>query len=293
MLFLVTALWGLFWLPLRKIEEAGVSDIWSVVAINAIPLLILCPVVLYRREHFFSHFNFKLLIGIGMGAGMAFYAIAFLYTTVLRTTLLFYMSPIWATLLSMLILKESVAIKRWLAIAVGLAGLILILSGSDGTNSSTAFNRGDVFAILSGLFWGFGTVMIKKSDDIPAIDLVPSQYFFATLTALGVLLTTIALPEFRIPGAEQWMKAMPLIIGFYVCFVLPTIFITTRIAQILSPGRVCLLMMSEVLVAGISAPLLAGEAISAIEWMAGTLIITATLIEVYSSPEEPNPVLGD
>jgi len=288
-LFLATALWGIFWLPLRHIEALGISGVWAVIAINIAPLLSLLPLLIYRRRFFFKDFKTKTLVGLTLGGGMAFYAIAFLYTTVLRTTLLFYMSPIWATLLAMFILKEKVNAKRWLAIATGFAGLLLILTSKDNHSVATSLNRGDLFALLSGLFWGYGTVVVRKSAEIPAIDLIPGQYFWATVIGIAVLLSTVGNPDFRLPAFEQWIDAAPLVIGFYVLLVLPTIFIATRIAQILSPGRACLLMMSEVLVAGISAPLLAGESISPIEWFAGLLILTATVIEVYSAPAKPEP----
>ena len=46
-------------------------------------------------------------------------------------------------------------------------------------------------------------------------------------------------------------------------------------------------MMSEVLVAGISAPLLAGEVISSSEWVATALIVLATTIEITTTMEKP------
>jgi len=291
-LFLATALWGIFWLPLRHIEERGIPGVWAVIAINIVPLLFLLPLVIYRRRQFFKDFKTKAVVGLAMGGGMALYAIAILYTTVLRTTLLFYMSPIWATLLAMVILKEQVNVKRWLAITTGFTGLLLILAGKDDSGIATSLNRGDVLALLSGVFWGYGTVIIKKSAEIPAIDLVPGQYFWATVIAVAVLLSTAGNSEFRVPDFRQWIDAAPFVIGFYVVLFLPTIFIATRIAQILSPGRVCLLMMSEVLVAGISAPLFAGESISLIEWFAGLLILAATVIEVYSAPATAETTTG-
>jgi len=291
LLFVTTALWGIFWLPLRHIEKAGISGVWAVVAINVVPLVFLIPFVIYRRKFFFDHLKTKCLVGLAMGGGMAFYAIAFLYTGVLRTTLLFYMSPIWATLLSMFVLGEKINVRRWIAIAVAICGLVLILSGQDSTTTTGGVNRGDVFALLSCLFWGYGTVLLKQSDDLPAADMVPSQYLWATIIGSLVLLSTVGSADFRAPALAQWIESLPLIIGFYVVIILPTIFIATRIAQILSPGRFCLLMMSEVLVAAISAPLLAGEAISAIEWLAGLLIITATVIEVFSTP--PDQATGE
>ena len=248
------------------------------------PLAALLPVVFYRRQFFFEKLKTKCLVGICLGGGMAFYAAAILYTTILQTTLLFYMSPIWATLLSRAILKEKINAGRWLAIAVGFAGILLILSGEDTSVISSDLSRGDVFALLSGLLWGYGTVVVKGSTEIPAIDMVPSQYFWATIISVVLLDTTISTQDFRVPDFNQWLNALPIVFGFYVVITLPTIFICTRCAQILSPGRTCLLMMSEVLVAGITAPIFAGEKISALEWVAGLMILGATVIEVYSSP---------
>ena len=250
--------------------------------------MFLLPLFVVRRKPLRNNAGTTLLIGAAIGGGLAFYAIAFLYTTILRTTLLFYMTPVWSTLLSMIILKENISPRRWIAILVGLAGVALIIFSSNPTASGQGINRGDVFALLSGVSWGFGTVLIKKSQHIEATDIVLSQYLCATVISLIVLTSTVGSPDFHIPTLSQLKAAMPYITGFYVLIILPGLYITTRISQIISPGRVGILMMSEVLVAAISAPLIAGEVISLTEWGAGLLIVTATLIEVFSP--EVNPI---
>ena len=288
LLFITTAFWGIYWLPLRYIENAGISGVWAVVCVYTVPLMFLLPLFVVRRKTLRNNAGTTLLIGAAIGGGLAFYAIAFLYTTILRTTLLFYMTPVWSTLLSMIILKENISPRRWIAILVGLAGVTLIIFSSNPTASGQGINRGDVFALLSGVSWGFGTVLIKKSQHIEATDIVLSQYLCATVISLIVLTSTVGSPDFHIPTLSQLKAAMPYITGFYVLIILPGLYITTRISQIISPGRVGILMMSEVLVAAISAPLIAGEVISLTEWGAGLLIVTATLIEVFSP--EVNPI---
>ena len=42
--------WGLYWLPLRSIEEAGIVGSWSIVFVNACPLLILVPLLLFNLD---------------------------------------------------------------------------------------------------------------------------------------------------------------------------------------------------------------------------------------------------
>lgn len=246
--------------------------------IYLVPMIIMLPLVVYRRKSLLQHKRVVTIAGMAVGLALCFYAIALLHTSIIRTTLLFYMTPIWATLLAWLILKEKPNASRWLAIGIGLAGVILILSTKNSTGTTTAVNIGDVLALLSGLLWGYGTVVLKQNPHTPAIDIVPSQYLCACVIAV---LAALILPgTAAAPSAEQWMNALPTIVGFYVLLLLPSMFICTRIAQILSPGRVGILMMSEVLVAAISASILTGESISPMEWVAGALIVLATIVEV-------------
>ena len=71
---------------------------------------------------------------------------------------------------------------------------------------------------------------------------------------------------------------------FAVCLfaVIPSGYAIVWAARRLSPGRVGILMMSEVLVAVVSATLLAGEFMGVGEWMGAVLIIGAAVLEVTS-----------
>lgn len=277
--FIAAAFWGLYWLPLRKIEEAGITPAWSIFAIYCLPLIFLVPLIIVRRRSLFKNRRSLSFIGLTIGAALACYATAFLQTSVLRTVLLFYMTPVWATLLSIVLLGEKIALRRWLAVATGLGGMALMLGTTD-QSGTHYFGAGETIAILAGLFWALGSVLIRKSPHIDATDIVPVQYFFAMLiSALFIMLS--GTEGFDTPPLlSSWLNAMPYIAGFYIVIILPTIFVCIQAAQVLSPGRVGILMMSEVLVAGISAPLLAGETVSGREWIAAALIIIAGIIEV-------------
>lgn len=277
LVFVAAAFWGLYWLPLRSIEGVGITTIWAVIAVYLIPFICMLPLLVARVRTTRSHWLALSVIAVPIGAGLAFYAMAFLYTSVMRTTLLFYLTPIWSTLLAMIFLGEKTVTRRWVAMAVGFLGLAIMLL--DGSSSSTdGFNRGDVAAILAGVLWGFGTVMVRKSPQISAIDIVPAQYFFAVVVS-GLFLLWETDP-IVIPTTRQWLDAMPYLVGFYVIIMLPSLYICIRCSQILSPGRVGILMMSEVLVAGISATLLAGESLTSQELIATTLILCAGALEV-------------
>ncbi len=278
--FCAAAFWGLYWWPLRAVEANGVTAQWSVVAIYLIPLLALLPYTIIKRQVFKAHWRSLVFIGAAAGAGLSCYATAFLYTTVVRTVLLFYMMPVWATLMAIVFLNEPNSPRRWLAMLTGFLGLSLMLFTGTSGAESIPFNRGDFIALLSGIFWGMGTVLIRRSPSIEPMSIVPAQYFFALIISVFFLVTLS--PGAQMPSSSAWVAALPYLIGFYVFIVLPTLYICARGSQVLSPGRIGILMMSEVLVAGISAPLLAGESLSLRELFAALLIILAGVIEVFS-----------
>lgn len=280
--FAAAAFWGLYWWPLREIEAVGISAQWSVIAVYLVPLLVISPAAYFYRRHIYSNWRALTGIGIAAGIGLACYATAFLYTSVVRTVLLFYMMPVWATLMAIVFLKEKNSLRRWLAMLIGFGGLTLMLATGSQSATHIPLNIGDLIALISGIAWGAGTVLIRRSPHIEPMSILPGQYFFAMITGVFFLLTLST--ERAAPDLAAWLQAMPYLVGFYVVIVLPTLYICARAAQVLSPGRVGILMMSEVLVAGISAPLLAGEALTLAEVLAASLIICAGVLEV-TTPE--------
>lgn len=76
-----------------------------------------------------------------------------------RAAIVTFTMPVWTVLFAWLVLGEALDRRRWLALALGLAGLVclgwpLILAGS--------FSFGLVLALLAGISWAAGSVIIKR-----------------------------------------------------------------------------------------------------------------------------------
>ena len=41
--------WGVFWIPLRALDEAGIAGVWAVVLFYVLPTALLAPVIILRR----------------------------------------------------------------------------------------------------------------------------------------------------------------------------------------------------------------------------------------------------
>ena len=269
--------WGLYWLPLRSIEQSGIVGSWSIVLVNACPLIILVPLIFFNLDKFKKYPKPILFAGIMIGAAFTFYANGLVQTSVIRATLLFYLSPIWSTIIGIIWLNERLTIARVISIIVALIGLILLLY--DFRNQETAMlNFGDFSSILSGLFWALGASILKKWSKLPIIPLTAIVYF--STTSLSILLAIIVYKA-PIPSLVLIGQNFSTAFIWSVIVLLPSFCIIFRISQILFPGRVGILMMSEVAVAVISAKiLLPEEQMVILQWIGASAILLAGVVEI-------------
>jgi len=281
-IFFAATVWGLYWLPLRVIEQAGLTGVWSVFAINAAPAIALLPLAIWRHKAIRADLVPIMLIGLLTGCGLVCYSIGLVYSTIMRATLLFYLTPLWSTLLAYFIFRERAGWQRWVAIALGFAGLCLMLS--EGSGSANSIGIGDAAGFMSGILWGLGTVALRRWPHVKPLDTVPSQFLFGTISALAFIAVTTGIVE-TAPSWSVWRETLPVVIPFHVLLIVPSLFAIFWASQRISPGRAGILMMSEVLVAGISAPLFAGETLSGLETAGAVLIIAAGLVEVFGSSQ--------
>ncbi|MEM6933696.1 MAG: DMT family transporter [Pseudomonadota bacterium] len=279
-IFISATVWGLYWVPLRLFEANGVDGAWSVALLNTPPLFLLLPLLLFQWSANHGHLRNAIIVGFLGGAGLALYASGLVFSSVVRATLLFYLTPVWATLIGLVWLGEDVRWQRWAAIAIGLLGMFLLLSS--GSGASKPLNIGDIFGILSGVFWAGAAATIKKFPETPLSGMTFFQFLFTAFVA--IICSAVAGP-FILPEPGPLISSLPIAALASIGLILPTVWIIFWAQKILFPGRAGLLMMSEVLVAVISASIfLPEERMSMIEWGGAILIIGACLLEVLSTP---------
>lgn len=275
-LALSAGVWGLYWLPLRSIEELGVSASWSVVLFNACPLVVLVPLLLFNYQQLKGLVGPTILAGLMIGIAFNLYANGLLETTVARATLLYYLTPIWSTLLGVVWLSEPLTKARIIAIGVALIGLFLLLSNANSSNQ--ALNIGDLYSFMSGIFWAIGVSVLNRWATIPILPLLACTFLATTLFSA---LTAGLLPANPAPNLQAVKMALPAAAFWAIFIFVPSFFIIFRISQLLFPGRVGILTMTEAIVAIVSAAILIPEeSMLLLQWLGAGAIIMAGLIEV-------------
>lgn len=282
-LFLAASLWGLYWVPLREIESLGLTTTWSVAFFNAGPLALLIPYVIWRRATQFKHLRAVAIIGLFTGLGLSFYASGLVFSSVIRVTLLFYLTPVWSTIIGVVWLSEKLRPGRVLAIVLGLGGLWLLLAAND--DAVQPLNVGDLMALLSGVFWGFGAAGMKKWPEAPTAMTAIGQ--FVTTTVFCAFLALAAFGD-TLPDGSVFLAAFPVAFLASVLVLLPSLFAIFWASRLVYPGRVGILMMSEAIIAIISASLLLPEeSMTFWQWVGGAVILAACLVEVFAGDNDP------
>ncbi|MDC1407278.1 DMT family transporter [Candidatus Puniceispirillum sp.] len=281
-IFLASSFWGVLWVPMRHIEAMGLSGLWVVVLFHFLPASAMLPLIVRTVPSSRRDWGRAFVAGALMGAGFALYALGLVVASVTKTVILFYMTPIWSTVIAYFVLRERAGWGRWLAIAAALVGCALVTGVS---RDELRFDPADLLGLLSGVFWALGSVMIRRFDGLNFVTVSFLQYLFGGIMAL---LAALYLGD-PVPQLNALLQAIPPAFLASVVVFLPSVLLIFRIMQYVSPGLVGILMLSEALVAAVSAAFWLGETLSSMQWIGvGAILTTGVFIGFYEGkPVKP------
>ena len=270
--------WGLFWIPLRALEEAGINGLWVTFVYFLVPTIFLIPVGIWRLKYLkLGGFNLQ-LTGMLSGGALMLYATSIVYTDVVRAMLLFYLTPVWGTILGRLFLNENITPLRIFSMIIAIIGMLTIFGL--GVKFPIPQNVGDWMGVASGLMWAVASLRIRLNQNASAIDMTLGFFFWATIFAIIIALTIA--PNF-VPTISQVLPALPILLVFVILLILPGTLASLWGPKFLNPGLVGLLFMTEIVVGSISVALLAGEPFGYREVIGIILISSASMIEPIKS----------
>jgi DME family drug/metabolite transporter len=272
-------IWSLMGLGLRQIESASVWQILFWRSVGMIPVL-LGFMWWTSRGRPLAALRAVGLAGIagGLGLVLAFAGAiyAFQTTTVANAVLLFAASPFVAAVLGWLFLREAVRPSTWIAIAIAVCGMYLMVS--DGLETG-AF-AGNMAALLSAAGFGIFSVALRWGH---VGDMMPVAFLgsiFSSLFAAGVL---FARGE-PILAAPQDM-AVAFAIGFVVVAMGMVLF--TLGSRVLPAAELTLLSLVEVLLGPIWVWLALGETASQNTLIGGGVLLAGVVFNATMGARAP------
>jgi drug/metabolite transporter (DMT)-like permease len=133
----------------------------------------------YRLRH-------HLMRSVSQGCSQTFLLIAFSLMPLAGAIAINFSAPLFATLVSALLLKEAVGVVRWAALLVGFVGVLIV------TNPGTeTFQIGALFALANAVLYGSVTAAVRgmtateSAETLTLYQLVLLTAFFTLLLPLG------------------------------------------------------------------------------------------------------------
>lgn len=146
-----------------------------------------------------------LLSMLGMGGYTLLLYTALQHTSALNASLITAANPALIVVMAIFFLGEKPGAQGWLGIALGLAGVLLVLTRGELHRAfSITFNAGELLMIGAIVVWGFYTIIARRLG-LPAIAATAVQVVMATAILAPFAIGTGA--EFPATAAEGWSLA--------------------------------------------------------------------------------------
>jgi len=140
-------------------------------------------VITYKKNFFKSFYNSGLsglIGGLFLGIGFAAYVFSMYTTTVANTNFIITTETIFLAVFGYFFLKEKIDLITFIAIILGMSGVLLIIGSSLSIQTGEQF-IGNIVAFLAPISFAIFVIIIRKS---PNVDMVPAQFIAGVFSAI-------------------------------------------------------------------------------------------------------------
>lgn len=275
LLLLAATMWGLTWWPLKAFNAAGIAGVPLILLTYGSVGLLLSFLLWRDRKVWRGNFRMLWLIGLLGGYANLAFAIAMIYGDVVRAMMLFYLAPVWGVIGGRLFLGEAIDKRRWLGMVFAIIGAWLILGGSTLFNNTPTWI--DLLALTAGMAFAMSNVTFRATPSFPTASKVAAVFVGCGVFALLLMpLQTASLP----PLTPHLMLGLA---AFSLLWLLGASVASAWSVTRLEAGRASILLITELLVAVVSATIIGGETLTTAELLGGSFIVMSAVLEALRS----------
>ncbi len=271
-LLYASGVWGLMWWPYRWLAAQGIGGEQAQLA-NYLVALVLGGGVLFGLMRRPWRLSWEVWV-MGLSAGWANvgYVFAVINGEVMRITLLFYMAPVWTLILAYLMLGERPNRYGLLVFLLSFAGAIAML-WQPALGLPWPRNGYEWVAVSGGVCFALNNVLSRRASEIdPAVKSF-AVWVGCSVVSLGALLLFQSnLTALAAADSRSWL----LLVGMGLALVVASVGVQTGLKYV-GASQAVVIMLFELVVAALSAYVIAGEALSVREWLGGLMIVGGSL----------------
>ncbi len=261
------SMWGLIWYPLRILDQAGMSAVWSSFVMYLASAMIAVPFMIKIR--FFSQIRLDLIwLAIAAGITNVAFLTALIEGEVMRVMLLFYLSPIWSVLLGRWWLGEKISPLGIAMFCLAILGSLIML-WDPAIGWPWPQGLGDWLALIGSVAFSFNNVLARKLGDTSMTMKVSSLWWGCVIVSL----ITIVIMQMPVPEVTPsvWLSAAAMGVVGMISMNIAVLYGLAKMPVY----RSAVIMLFELIVAAIAAWWLTNELMTLSEWVGGALIVLA------------------
>lgn len=272
-LLLAAFTWGVIWYPYRLLEQAEVSGALATLLTYAVAFALSLPFAWRQALEYRHRWRGLMMMAVASGWTNLAYVLAVVHGEVMRVMLLFYLAPLWTIIFARLILGERPHGLGYLVIGLSLAGAVTMLYTADGRLPLPG-NAAEWLALSAGVGFALANVLSRRIRDVPIAT--------RSLWVFGGVLGVAAMPALSAGGVAATLDAMAatawlLSAAIGLALVVATLAVQYGLAH--TPAmQAIVILLTELVAAGLSSWWLAGEVMGAREWLGGAMIVAASLL---------------
>jgi drug/metabolite transporter (DMT)-like permease len=281
---LAGAAWGAYWIPFRHIQTLGLTGNWTTAALFVVSLPPAAILLIWAWRELRANCWTILWLALANGAVFALYSNAYAYTTVFNNLFLFYLSPIWSVLIVRFWFGEKTGWARMGCVALGLAGLVTMLSAEGGWPAPR--NLGDWMSLTSGVLWAVVAISIRRNQQI-GVAANGVAFFFGGVGPAILFALLVDGPD--LPSRAALEAAWPVLLAVAWAAWIPAQCLLFWGVRQISPVRTGMLLMTEIVTGVATAAWLSGDPISWPQALGGAMILAAGLGDMLTTRERQPP----
>ena len=278
-LLFAASFWGSIWYPLRQLEAAGLGGLWAICIVYGTATLAAALLAWPRWAELRTHPWLLALLALAGGWMNTAFVLAMLEGNVVRVLLLFYLSPLWSTLLGWWWLGERPSRGGWLTLALATLGAVAML-WDPRLGLPWPQGRADWLALSAGLTFSLSNVLLRRLQHLSE-----SLRLFVgvggVLLVIGVWLG-VAGPDLPAVGAAVWGGAI--LLGGLGVFLAG--FVTVYGVSHMPVHRSAIIMLFELVAGVVSSQWLTDEVVTGVEWLGGGLIVLGAYFAARGSARD-------
>ncbi len=266
--------WGVSWWPFRQLQAQGLHPLWATALIYLLAVLFIgC----WRPASWGQLWREPTLWVLVLASGSTNAAFNWAVTIgdVVRVVLLFYLMPLWAVLLARLLLRERLTPWAGVRVALALAGAAVVL-WPQGGGWPVPHNLAESLGVFGGFAFALNNVMLRHQAHQPEMARALAMFLGGTVVAGALALALCAQGLVPVPPAPSpaWLAGA---LGLSALFLFSNLALQYGAAR-LSANVTAVVLVTEVLFAGVSAVLLGAGQLSTQLLVGGALIVCAALL---------------